>query len=47
VSYNENAREPDLIDYSEAVARQEWQVAVDAYEDGLTEVEPPTFEDWF
>jgi hypothetical protein len=43
----ENAREPDLIDYSEAVARQEWQAAVNAYEDGLTDVDPGPFEDWF
>jgi hypothetical protein len=47
VSYNESAREPDLIDYGEAVARQEWQAAVDAYEDGVGDVDPGAFEDWF
>lgn len=47
MSYNESAREPDLIDYSEAVARQEWQAAVNAYEDGASDVDPGAFEDWF
>jgi hypothetical protein len=47
VSYNENAREPDLIDYSESVARQERQASVDAYEDGVSEVDPGAFDDWF
>jgi len=47
VNYNENAREPDLIDYSEAVARMEWQASVDAYEDGLTDVEPPDWKEFW
>lgn len=47
MSYNENTREPDLIDYSEAFARMEWQASVAAYEDGLSDVEPPAFDEWF
>lgn len=47
MSYNESSREPDLIDANEAVARMEWQAAVDAYEDGVSEVDPGAFEDWF
>jgi hypothetical protein len=45
--YNESAREPDLIDYTEAVARMEWQEAVNAYEDGLSDVEPPEWKEFW
>jgi hypothetical protein len=47
VSYNENAREPDLIDYSELVARQEWQASVNAYENGLIDVEPVEWKEFW
>lgn len=47
MSYNENAREPDLIDYSESIARQEWQAMVNDWEDGLTDVEPPDWKEFW
>lgn len=49
MSYNESAREPDLDSWDLMVmaACEEWQQAVSAYEDGLSDVEPGTFEDWF
>lgn len=34
-------------DADRAIAKQEWQQAVNDWEDGVSDVEPPAFEDWY
>lgn len=49
MSYNENAREPDLDSWELMVmaAREEWQASINAYEDGLSDVEPPDWKEFW
>jgi len=35
------------FDWQRAEVKREWQAAVDAYEDGLTDVEPPTWKEFW
>ena len=41
------ATPPDASEWQRAEAYEEWQAAVAAWEDGLTDVEPVEFEEWF
>jgi hypothetical protein len=49
VSYNETASEPDIDSWDLMVwiARQEWQASVAAYEDGLSDVEPVEWKEFW
>lgn len=43
----DDAVSPDTYDSDRITARQEWQASVNAYEDGLSDVDPGAFDDWF
>jgi hypothetical protein len=43
----DDAVPPDIYEADKEVARQEWQAAVNAYEDGLSDVEPVEWKEFW